>query len=221
MSISIDDEKLSQMIRDYIEIGSTAPDSCLFPPSDQLDHKYDHKKHVCALQEIMEESPDAEDEIYSKIKLYLKDNNLLSMEKLNMLKKWIVFRLQIDKYEAHLCKTSWSAPLANPSVFQFRGEYEYVEVMMREKGGRKEMRLIVDIDFRRQFGVARATTSYQELINALPLVFVGTEEKLEKLVSLICSAAKQSLKERGLHIPPWRRASYMQSKWLSKNCKRV
>lgn len=105
-------------------------------------------------------------------------------------------------------------------VFQFRDDYEYVEVMMRDSNN-KEVRLIVDIDFRTQFEVARPTQVYQELTNALPLIFVGTEDKLEKLISLICSAIKQSLKEKGLHIPPWRKVSYMHSKWLSHNCKRV
>lgn len=107
---------------------------------------------------------------------------------------------------------------------QFRGEYEFVEVVMREGEREKEekmMRLIIDIDFRTQFELARPTSEYQELINALPLIFVGSEEKLEKVIAVICSAAKQSLRERGLHIPPWRRASYIRSKWLSSNCKRV
>lgn len=90
---------------------------------------------------------------------------------------------------------------------------------MREK--EKEMRVIVDMDFRRQFELSRPTPNYQELTNALPLIFVGSEEKLEKLISLICSAAEHSLRERGFHIPPWRRASYMHSKWLSHNCKRA
>lgn len=105
------------------------------------------------------------------------------------------------------------------SVFKFRGEYEFVEVMMREN--EKETRVIVDMDFRRQFELSRPTPNYQELTNALPLIFVGSEEKLEKLISLICCAAKHSLKERGLCIPPWRRATYMHSKWLSHICKRA
>ncbi|KAI3460504.1 hypothetical protein Pfo_017167 [Paulownia fortunei] len=216
MSIS-EDEKLSQIIKDYIESGSTVTDSCFFPPSQPL--QVDDNPIYFSLQEIMEETPDAETEVYGKILFYLKD--MESMEKLNKLKKWIVFRLEMDNYEAHLCKTSWSTPFGPPSVFQFRGDYEYVDVVMTDKNGCKEVRLIVDIDFRGQFELARPTPNYQELTNALPSIFVGTEEKLEKLISLICSAAKQSLRERGLHIPPWRKASYMHSKWLSHNCKRV
>ncbi|KAL0365945.1 UNVERIFIED_CONTAM: hypothetical protein Sradi_3484600 [Sesamum radiatum] len=219
MSIS-EDEKLSEMIKDYMELGSTITDSCFFPPPSQLHH---HPIYF-SLQEIMEETPEAEAEVYGKILFYLKDMEY-SMDKpmIKLKKHWILLRLQMDNYEAHLCKTSWSTPFDTPSGFQFKGEYEYVEVMMREKmNGCKEVtRVIVDIDFRTQFELARPTPDYQQLTNALPMVFVGSEEKLEKLISLICSAAKQSLRERGLHIPPWRKASYMHSKWLSPNCKRV
>ena len=81
------------------------------------------------------------------------------------------------------------------------------------------IRLIVDLDFRSQFELARPTPFYQELTDTLPLFFVGSEDKLNKIISLLCSAAKQSLKERGLHVPPWRTSTYMQSKWLSKSCK--
>ncbi|PIN10873.1 hypothetical protein CDL12_16522 [Handroanthus impetiginosus] len=216
MSIS-EDEKLSQMIKDYIEFGSKVKDYCFFPPSKPL--QLDDSPIYFSLQEIMEESPDEETEIYGKILLYLKD--MQTMEKFNDLKYWIAFRLEMDNYEAHLCKTSWSTPFGPPSVFQFKGDYEYVDVIMRDKNGCEEMRLIVDIDFRTQFELARPTPTYQELTNALPLIFVGTQEKLEKLISLIGTAAKRSLKEKGLHIPPWRKANYMHSKWLSPNCKRV
>lgn len=110
-------------------------------------------------------------------------------------------------------------------VFQYTGDYEYVDVMMRDKKQisteGKPTRLIVDVDFRSQFEVARPTPTYKELVDNLPLIFVGTEEKLGSVISLLCSAAKESLKEMGLHIPPWRKASYMQSKWLSKDCKKV
>lgn len=163
MSIS-EDEKLSQMIKDCIdlsstvtdscffpiELGSTVTDSCLCPPSQPLqvddhpiyfslqvlyiyflfanphflcvcvcfslqslvDRVYIYVCTVC-FQEIMEETPDAETEVYGKILFYLKD--MESMEKLNKLKKWIVFRLEMDNYEAHLCKTSWSTPFGPPS----------------------------------------------------------------------------------------------------------
>lgn len=84
-----------------------------------------------------------------------------------------------------------------------------------QNGNGDPMRLIVDIDFKSQFELARPTPTYKELTNILPHIFVGTEDKLNKIISILCSAAKQSLRERGLHIPPWRTITYMQSKWLS------
>lgn len=102
-------------------------------------------------------------------------------------------------------------------MFEFTGVYEYIDVMTTGE----VKRLIVDMDFKSQFVLARQTQVYSELINALPCIFVGTEEKLNSIVSLICNAAEQCLREKGLHIPPWRKARYMQSKWLSQNCKKV
>jgi uncharacterized protein (TIGR01615 family) len=97
------------------------------------------------------------------------------------------------------------------------GEYEYIEVIIEdEKNINDPMRLIVDIDFKSQFELARPTEYYKELTNSLPLIFVGRENKLSKIISLLCSAAKQSLREKGLHVPPWRTNAYMQSKWLSR-----
>lgn len=107
-------------------------------------------------------------------------------------------------------------------VHHFTGDYEYVDVMMRDdKNGGMVTRLIVDMDFKSEFELARPTESYKELNDILPNIFVGTEEKLDKIISLVCSAAKKSLKKMGLHVPPWRKATYMQSKWLSKDCKKI
>lgn len=96
------------------------------------------------------------------------------------------------------------------------GEYEYIEVMIEDERNNDgdSMRLIIDIDFRSQFELARPTENYRELTDSLPIIYVGTENKLCKIISLLCSAAKQSLREKGLHIPPWRTTTYMKSKWL-------
>jgi uncharacterized protein (TIGR01615 family) len=108
------------------------------------------------------------------------------------------------------------------SVMELTGHYEYVEVMVRDiENGEKATRLIVDMDFRSQFEVARASATYKELTNAIPSVFVGTEERLKEIISLLCPAAKRSLRESRLHIPPWRKANYMKAKWLSKDCNKV
>lgn len=105
--------------------------------------------------------------------------------------------------------------LINLLCVYITGEYEYIEVRIEGENYGDPVRLIVDIDFRSQFELARPTEYYRELTDSLPVIFVGTESKLCKIISLLCSAAKQSLREKGLHVPPWRTTSYMQSKWLS------
>lgn len=95
------------------------------------------------------------------------------------------------------------------------GEYEFIEVVMKEDNGGGLERVIVDIDFKSQFEVARPTSAYTELSEALPSIYVGNEDKLDKIINILSSAAKKSLRERGLHIPPWRTATYMRAKWLS------
>lgn len=111
---------------------------------------------------------------------------------------------------------------SSPLVFTCRpGDYEYVDVLVEaEKGGGSPRRIIVDVDFRSQFELARPTATYARLSGALPPVFVGAEEKLRRIIPLLCAAALESLRERGLHVPPWRRTAYVQSKWLSR-CRKI
>lgn len=105
------------------------------------------------------------------------------------------------------------------------GDYEYIDVAVtkEEHGGAgaaaatsssSSSRLVVDIDFRSQFQLARPTPWYAQLWSRLPAVFVGPRAKLHKAVVLLCAEAQRSLRESGLHVPPWRRSGYMQAKWL-------
>lgn len=103
------------------------------------------------------------------------------------------------------------------------GDYEYIDVVVAGENGMgagtatsstSSSRLVVDIDFRSQFQLARPTPWYAQLWTRLPAVFVGPHAKLRKAVSLLCAAAERSLRESGLHVPPWRRSGYMQAKWL-------
>ncbi|KAF2555352.1 hypothetical protein F2Q68_00016706, partial [Brassica cretica] len=89
------------------------------------------------------------------------------------------------------------------------GEYEYIDVIVGEE------RLLIDVDFRSEFDIARQTSGFKALLQSLPFIFVGKSDRLTQIVSLISEAAKQSLKKRGMHLPPWRKAEYMRSKWMS------
>ncbi|KAJ8491052.1 hypothetical protein OPV22_012773 [Ensete ventricosum] len=114
-------------------------------------------------------------------------------------------------YDAAICKSRWDK---NPSFPA--GEYEYIDVVIMDGGDR----FLVDVDYRSEFEVARPTKSFRGVLQHLPQVFVGRSDRLQQIVALASEAARQSLKKKGLHVPPWRRPEYMMAKWLSP-CQRT
>ncbi|CAL5408347.1 unnamed protein product [Camellia sinensis] len=69
-------------------------------------------------------------------------------------------------------------------------DYEYIDVLMKDSngGGDETVRLIVAMDFKSQFELARPTSTYLELTASLPSIFVGSEEKLMEIICLVCLA---------------------------------
>ncbi|KAK9289111.1 hypothetical protein L1049_017584 [Liquidambar formosana] len=107
-------------------------------------------------------------------------------------------------YDASICKSRWDKSPSYPA-----GEYEFIDVIV---GGE---RLLIDIDFRSEFEIARSTGNYKAILQSLPYIFVGKPDRLQQIVSIVSEAAKLSLKKKGMHFPPWRKAEYMRAKWLS------
>lgn len=99
--------------------------------------------------------------------------------------------------------------------FPQSGDYEYIDVIMHGDTTGAE-RLIVDIDFRSHFEIARAVDSYGTLLNSLPVVYVGTLPRLKQFLHVMVDAAKWSLKQNSMPLPPWRSLPYLQAKWQSK-----
>ena len=95
------------------------------------------------------------------------------------------------------------------SDFVNTGEYEYIDVIAEGE------RVLIDIDFRSEFEIARPTGNYRTVLQNLPYIFVGRSDRLQQVVQIVSEAAKQSLKKKGMHIPPWRKFEYMRAKWLS------
>eukprot|EP00850_Spirogloea_muscicola_P016888 SM000141S00832 [mRNA] locus=s141:75801:77285:+ [translate_table: standard] len=111
-------------------------------------------------------------------------------------------------YDAAICRTQWDHSKGFPG-----GEYEYIVVLGDEAPARD--RLLVDLDFRAQFDIARPTRPYAAALAALPALFVGRPERLQRLVDLMSDSARRSLRRRGMHLPPWRRPEYMRAKWMA------
>jgi uncharacterized protein (TIGR01615 family) len=97
--------------------------------------------------------------------------------------------------------------------FGCTGDYEFIDVVI-EGSKLENERFFVDIDFRAQFEIARPSDEYNALLQQLPILFVGRADKLCEIVKIMCDAARRSLKERGMYIPPWRKYRYMQAKWM-------
>ncbi|XP_002526155.2 uncharacterized protein LOC8285109 isoform X1 [Ricinus communis] len=212
-----EDELIDQMVRDYYEPESPSISnlpaiisSSSLPPLPQRPQSI--------LQDILLEATDMEKQVLEKVLMYVRN-----MGEPNSLKKWVVLRLKMDGYKVSICKTSWPwvSSVGRSKVSQLVGDYEYIEVMIMDSNSGKPTRLIVEMDFKSQFELARPTQAYKDIINNLPSIFIATEDRLNKVISFVCSALKESLKENGIYIPPWRKAKYMQSKWFSKNCKKV
>lgn len=207
---SLEEEKLVQMVDDFIESADQTPSSSTFANSSNSLPLNSKSHYFFSLKEILGSGIKAEGEVGDTVMKHLRSwKRHAPKTKTSSLKKWLVMKLKMDGYDSSdLCHTSWVTSMGCPA-----GDYEYIDMKVKDEYGNVE-RLIIDIEFKAQFEVARATESYKQLIEALPSVFVGSEEKVKRIISILCSAAKQSLKESGLHIPPWRTSTYMHCKWL-------
>ncbi|KAG9133309.1 hypothetical protein Leryth_018629 [Lithospermum erythrorhizon] len=136
------------------------------------------------------------------------DQNKISKRKDDAFLKIVIDGLSALGYNASICNSHWGKSSSCPA-----GEYKYVDVVTEGE------RLIIDIDFRSEFEIARPTKKYRTILQTLPAIFVGKGDRLQKIISIVTEAAKQSLKKKGMPFPPWRKAEYVKSKWLSSYCR--
>ncbi|KAL6192193.1 hypothetical protein ACLB2K_038580 [Fragaria x ananassa] len=130
--------------------------------------------------------------------------NSKNLKQKDELRKIITDGLFSLGYDSSVCKSKWDKSPSFPA-----GEYEYIDVIVEGE------RLLIDIDFRSEFEVARPTGAYKAVLQSLPFIFVGKADRLGQIVSIVSEAARQSLKKKGMPFPPWRKAEYVRAKWLS------
>ncbi|CAI9107337.1 OLC1v1006665C1 [Oldenlandia corymbosa var. corymbosa] len=111
-------------------------------------------------------------------------------------------------YNAAVCKTKWDG-----SGGLTAGNYEFIDVLRSDPFNRIT-RYLIDLDFAKEFEIARPTSRYEHAVQSIPKVFVGKIEELKQILKVMSDAGRRSLKSRGLHLPPWRKHRYMQNKWL-------
>jgi uncharacterized protein (TIGR01615 family) len=112
-------------------------------------------------------------------------------------------------YDAAVCRSRWEKGASYPA-----GEHEYIDALLLDAA-----RVVVEVDFRAEFEVARPTKAYRAALQALPPLFVGAPDRLGRVVAVVAEAARQSLRKRGLHFPPWRKPEYMRAKWLARHAR--
>lgn len=125
------------------------------------------------------------------------------------LRRAVMSRLRALGYNAAVCKSRWDHSRGFPG-----GDYEYLDVTLDGTLNAKD-RFLVDIDFRGQFQIARPTQQFTVTLQAIPTIYVGRADRLQKIVEIMTDATRKSLKRRTMHLPPWRKAEYMRAKWMS------
>ncbi|KAK1403904.1 Fidgetin-like protein 1 [Heracleum sosnowskyi] len=204
---SLEEDKLFEMVHDFIESDSSPSHfstSSLHPSNYSL-----YQTTTFILQEVLKSVTAAETQVTEDVFKFMRQK-LMVADTTSSFKEWLVTRLKLDGYDASLCHTSWVTTIACPA-----GEYEYIGITTnRDKNGdESKKRLVVDIDFKSQFELARPTAAYMKLLGSVPPVFVGDTDKLNKVITFLCSAAKQSFKDNNIYMPPWRTFTFMQAKY--------
>ncbi|EFJ52171.1 hypothetical protein VOLCADRAFT_103187 [Volvox carteri f. nagariensis] len=76
--------------------------------------------------------------------------------------------------------------------------------------------VIVDAALREHLALAPATAAYQRaLAAAVPEVFVGTYDRLIRLVGSLCPAIAANFTAQGMERPPWRSKAALLHRWSS------
>ncbi|CAH8354728.1 unnamed protein product [Eruca vesicaria subsp. sativa] len=206
---SLGEEDLEKLVLDYIESSNSV-----------LDHVEKSSTALVTIQEIIEKKGEEEKEMEEKVKWFIRRRRLSYKgddEKLDVMER-LVSKLRSDGYNASICRTSWDSSFVGGfRVFRCARKYEYIEVIT----GSKMKRIIIDLDFKSQFELLKQTDGYKDVTQMLPTVFVATEERLKRVVSLVCGEMKESMKKEGMSRPPWRTTRYMLAKWLPENRGRV
>ncbi|CAI8618220.1 unnamed protein product [Vicia faba] len=122
--------------------------------------------------------------------------------------------LQNSGFNSAICNTKWTSSHNLPS-----GEHTFLDVIHSTSKEKSDVRIMIELNFRSQFEMGKASEDYNNLVKKLPEVYVGKVERLSNIIKIMCMAAKRCLKENKMHMGPWRKHKYMLAKWLGP-CKR-
>lgn len=207
---------LAVMVSDFLEDGCGSAESRY---SSDSDSGFPDPKHLAEnvrfLKNSVEQSVSALSSSVESLLLSINDSDLLSCigSQCNggCIRQSLVKLLRLSGFDTAVCQSKWQGFGKVPG-----GDHEYIDVILSGKSGGISDRMIVDIDFRSHFEIARAVESYDAILNSLPVVYVGSISKLKKFLQIMVDAAKFSLNQNSMPLPPWRSLPYLQAKWQSE-----
>ncbi|KAI9200012.1 hypothetical protein LWI28_001493 [Acer negundo] len=126
------------------------------------------------------------------------------------LRRILVDLLSKKGFNASLCTSKWKRTKKFPG-----GTHEYIEVTANSLGRKKQILLLIELEFRDQFKIAKSCKEYTNLVAQLPEIYVGKLDFLNAIVRILCNSAKKSMKEKKIYMGPWRKKSFMEMKWSS------
>jgi uncharacterized protein (TIGR01615 family) len=218
-----DGQGFSSSDDDRIQILSSSPlDDCeeeeCSSASVEENREYWEKQNEI-LHETLYRTSSLESRIRNLIREVLKEKqNFCRCGKIgcckNCLMREVADELRNSGFNSAICRSKWRSNSYIPS-----GEHTFLCVV--DNSTKREVRVIIELNFRAEFELARANEEYNRLVSRLPEVFVGKMERLQNVIKIVCSSAKKCMKEKKIHLGPWRKQRYMQAKWLGLNYERT
>ncbi|KAG5070337.1 hypothetical protein GLYMA_01G231800v4 [Glycine max] len=178
------------------------------------------KSQIALLQEILERYHLSGSKLRREVGRIIKEvkaSDFCSCLKANSwdcttcLRRRVVDGLCRTGFSTNLCISKWETTKKFPG-----GCHEYIEVIANTST-MKKIHFLVELELKEQFQIAKASENYQNLESCLPEFYIGKPEYLTAIVRVMCNAAKKSMKEKKMHVGPWRKSSFMQMKWSGFN----
>ncbi|GAB2299856.1 hypothetical protein Dimus_033908 [Dionaea muscipula] len=209
------DHDLAVLVRDFLESGSSGADSWC---SSDSDSGFSDLHHLADKISFLRHSADQYERdllsVVQSLLLCIGDSDLHLVKNMGQcnascIRFSLVKLLRSSGYDAAVCTSRWQGCGKVPG-----GDHEYIDVVKYNDNGSSE-RMVIDVDFRSHFEIARAVQSYEKILKSLPVVYAGSLQKLKQLLQVMAEAARSSLKQNLMPFPPWRSLAYLQAKWHS------
>lgn len=206
---------LAVMVNDFLENGSSCgADSRYSSDSDSgLSDLLQLADKISYYKLVMDQYENDLLSVANSLALSISEKDLHAVNsglcKASCIRFSLVKLLRMSGYDAGLCTSRWQGSDKVPG-----GDHEYIDVVRYNDTGGTE-RVVIDIDFRSHFEIARAVESYDRILNLLPVIYVGSLSKLKQFLQVMVEAARSSLKQNSMPLPPWRSLAYLLAKWQS------